>query len=83
MVPPTRRSFFALVSGIPLGPNHLRRCSSSVQAAQTTLGQTATYGCIYRTARLMYTVTYIPDPRITNPSGNCAEPVADNDRGAR
>jgi hypothetical protein len=38
------------------------------KAAQTTRGQTASYGCLYRTARLMYTVTFIPDPRITNPT---------------
>ena len=37
------------------------------KAAQTTRGQTATYSCLYRTARLMYTVTFIPDPRVTNP----------------
>jgi hypothetical protein len=37
------------------------------KAAQVLRGQTATYGCVYRTARLMYTVTFIPDPRITNP----------------
>jgi hypothetical protein len=37
------------------------------KAAQVTRGQLASYGCLYRTARLMYTVTFIPDPRITNP----------------
>jgi len=37
------------------------------KAAQTTRGQSANYSCLYRTARLMYTVTYIPDPRVTNP----------------
>ena len=37
------------------------------KAAQTARGQQASYGCLYRTARLMYTVTFIPDPRITNP----------------
>jgi hypothetical protein len=37
------------------------------KAAQVTRGQLASYGCIYRTARLMYTVTFIPDPRVTTP----------------
>jgi hypothetical protein len=37
------------------------------KAAQVTRGQLASYGCLYRTARLMYTVTFIPDPRVTNP----------------
>jgi hypothetical protein len=37
------------------------------KAAQVTRGSTATYKCIYRTARLMYTATFIPDPRVTNP----------------
>jgi hypothetical protein len=36
------------------------------KAAQTARGKTATYSCLYRTARLMYTVTFIPDPRVTN-----------------
>jgi len=38
------------------------------KAAQVTRGQLANYSCIYRTARLMYTVTFIPDPRVTNPT---------------
>jgi hypothetical protein len=37
------------------------------KAAQVTRGQLASYKCIYRTARLMYTATFIPDPRVTNP----------------
>jgi hypothetical protein len=37
------------------------------KAAQTARGQQASYGCLYNTARLMYTVTFIPDPRVTNP----------------
>jgi hypothetical protein len=37
------------------------------KAAQTVRGQLASYGCVYHTARLMYTVTFIPDPRVTNP----------------
>ena len=38
------------------------------KAAQVKRGQAASYSCIYRTARLMYTVTFIPNPRVTNPS---------------
>ncbi|HEY7631074.1 MAG TPA: hypothetical protein VH817_10250 [Thermoleophilaceae bacterium] len=38
------------------------------KAAQVTRGQLANYRCIYRTARLMYTATFIPDPRVTNPA---------------
>jgi hypothetical protein len=34
-------------------------------AAQTVRGSTRTYGCVYKTARLLYTVTYIPDPKAT------------------
>ena len=37
------------------------------KAAQTARGQLARYGCVYRTARLMYTVTFVPTPRVTNP----------------
>jgi hypothetical protein len=37
------------------------------KAAQVTRGQLASYNCVYRTARLMYTVTFIPDPRVTSP----------------
>src|SRR5919198_4981299 len=46
-----------------------KRCDDVQQkAAQVTRGQLAPYGCLYRTARLMYTVTFIPDPRVTNPT---------------
>jgi hypothetical protein len=34
-------------------------------AAQDIRGSTRTYGCVYKTARLLYTVTYIPDPKPT------------------
>ena len=34
-------------------------------AAQDVRGSSRTYGCVYKTARLLYTVTYIPDPRPT------------------
>lgn len=35
-------------------------------AAQDVRGSSRTYGCVYKTARLLYTVTYIPDPKPTN-----------------
>ena len=38
------------------------------KAAQVTRGQLASYQCLYRTARLMYTATFIPDPRVTTPT---------------
>jgi hypothetical protein len=34
-------------------------------AAQDIRGSNRTYGCVYKTARLLYTVTYIPDPKPT------------------
>jgi hypothetical protein len=34
-------------------------------AAQDIRGSARTYGCVYKTARLLYTVTYIPDPKPT------------------
>jgi hypothetical protein len=35
-------------------------------AAQDIRGSQRTYGCVYKTARLLYTVTYIPDPKPAN-----------------
>src|SRR4051795_4241394 len=37
-------------------------------AAQDIRGSGRTYGCVYKTARLLYTVTYIPDPKPTTPA---------------
>jgi hypothetical protein len=37
-------------------------------AAQDIHGSARTYGCVYKTARLLYTVTYIPDPKPTAPA---------------
>ena len=34
-------------------------------AAQQTLRTTRSYGCFYRTARLLYSATFIPDPKPT------------------
>ena len=45
------------------------RCDDVRQrAAQTRRGSLRTYGCLYRTARLLYTASFVPDPRpTTNP----------------
>jgi hypothetical protein len=37
-------------------------------AAQDIHGSARTYGCVYKTARLLYTVTYIRDPQPTTPT---------------
>jgi hypothetical protein len=37
-------------------------------AAQDIRGSARTYGCVYKTARLLYSVTYIPDPKPTTPA---------------
>jgi hypothetical protein len=37
-------------------------------AAQDIRGSARTYGCVYKTARLLYSVTYIPDPKPTAPA---------------
>ena len=44
-----------------------RRCDDVSQAAaQQRRGSLRTYGCLYRTARLLYSVTFVPDPgRVT------------------
>ena len=46
-----------------------KKCDDVRQdAAQDIRGSARTYGCVYKTARLLYTVTYIPDPKPTTPS---------------
>lgn len=43
------------------------RCDDVRQsAAQTVRGSLRTFGCVYRTARLLYTATFVPDPRPTS-----------------
>ena len=37
-------------------------------AALTTLGQLATFNCFSRTARPLYTVTFVPDNKVTTPA---------------
>jgi len=42
-------------------------CGNATQrAAQQRIGGKRTYGCTYHKARLLYTATYIPDPRPTS-----------------
>jgi hypothetical protein len=42
------------------------RCDDVRQhSEQTRRGSLRTYGCIYRTARLLYSATFVPDPRRT------------------
>jgi hypothetical protein len=36
-------------------------------AAQQTLNSIRTYGCLYRTARVLYSATFVPDPKPTTP----------------
>jgi hypothetical protein len=40
-------------------------CNSQQSAAQQTLGGSRSYQCLFRTARLLYSVTYIPTPKPT------------------
>jgi hypothetical protein len=43
-----------------------KRCDDVSQgAAQQTLGSVRRYGCFYRTARLLYSATFVPDPKPT------------------
>jgi hypothetical protein len=47
------------------------KCSDVSQAAaQKTPGAVRVYGCTYFRARLLYTVTYVPDPRPTDGSAH-------------
>jgi hypothetical protein len=36
-------------------------------AAQQTLNSIRTFGCLYRTARVLYSATFVPDPKPTTP----------------
>jgi len=46
---------------------HKGDCRDATQrAAQQHVGGTRTYGCTYHKARLLYTATYVPDPRPTD-----------------
>jgi len=43
-------------------------CTASTppSAAQEKIGSTKVYGCFYRGARVLYSVTYVPDAQVTN-----------------
>jgi hypothetical protein len=44
------------------------RCNDVQQAsAQQTINSVRKYGCVYRTARLLYSATFVPDPKPTTP----------------
>lgn len=58
---------------INLGPDETwtssrpkKDCNGTTQAAQQTVGVTHSYDCFYRTARLLYSATEIPDPTTTS-----------------
>jgi hypothetical protein len=40
-------------------------CNGTTQTAQQTVGSVHSYDCFYRTARLLYSATFIPDPKPT------------------
>jgi hypothetical protein len=40
-------------------------CNGTSQVAQQTTGSVRSYDCFYRTARLLYSATFIPDPKPT------------------
>lgn len=48
------------------------------EAAQQVRGGSRTYGCLYRTARILYTATMIPDPRKTTKTAPKTEDDEDN-----
>jgi hypothetical protein len=62
---------------VNLGPDQAWRSSRSSEncndvqqpAAQQTLKTTRAYSCFYRTARLLYSATYIPNPTPTTTTG--------------
>jgi hypothetical protein len=41
-------------------------CGGTSQVAQQTVGGVHSYDCFYRTARLLYSATFIPDPKPTS-----------------
>jgi hypothetical protein len=38
------------------------------QASQRKIGSTRSYGCSYRTARMLYSASFVPDPKPTTPA---------------
>ena len=67
--------------GVGLGNEEAWRSSRDAEscddirqtAAQQRRGSSRTYGCLYRTARLLYTATFVPDPRPTEADDAPAE----------
>jgi hypothetical protein len=58
---------------INLGPDQAWRssrpkndCNGTSQTAHQKVGKTHSYDCFYRTARLLYTATFVPDPKPTS-----------------
>jgi hypothetical protein len=58
---------------INLGPDEAWRssrpkadCGGTSQAAQQKVGSLHSYDCFYRTARLLFTATFVPDPKPTS-----------------
>jgi hypothetical protein len=49
-------------------PRNPEDCNDVERAAvHGTVGNVRRYRCFYRTARLLYTATFVPDPKVTNP----------------
>jgi hypothetical protein len=44
-------------------------CNGTSQSAQQTVGSLHQYPCFYRTARLLYSASFVPDPKPTTPAG--------------
>jgi hypothetical protein len=60
---------------INLGPDEAWRssrkkddCNGTSQTAHQKVGKTHSYDCFYRTARLLFTATFVPDPKPTSTS---------------
>jgi hypothetical protein len=58
---------------INLGPDEAWRssrkktdCNGTSQTAHQKVGKTHSYDCFYRTARLLFTATFVPDPKPTS-----------------
>jgi hypothetical protein len=58
---------------INLGPDEAWRssrdkkdCNGTSQTAHQKVGKVHSYDCFYRTARLLYTATFVPDPKPTS-----------------
>jgi hypothetical protein len=45
-------------------------CNGTSQTAHQKVGKTHSYDCFYRTARLLFTATFVPDPKPTSASAS-------------